>query len=245
MISAKAVLITGSTRGLGFSMATVFAKNGYAVILNGRSKNRSTQKSIDKIKKISPNSSIYYFDVASFKKTQTAAKRILRKYSKIEVLINNAGIVRDRTFLKMNDEEWNDVLQTNLHGVFNMTKQILPQMVENQMGRIISISSIIGLKGGFGQSNYAASKAAIIGFTKSLAQEVARYQITVNAIAPGYVKTGMLNKIPNEILDKIVTTIPQRRLANPTEVAELALFLASPKASYITGEVVNINGGLF
>jgi 3-oxoacyl-[acyl-carrier protein] reductase len=239
------VLITGSTRGIGRACAIEFAIKGYKVIANGTKETASSRELLKTIKQFSPESVIYYFDVSDIKEVENSCQNIINKHKKIDILINNAGILRDKTLLKMEYEEWDRVIKTNLYGVFNVTKQILPLMVGNKWGRIINISSIVGEIGNFGQTNYSAAKAGLIGFTKSLAKEVARYNITVNALAPGLVETDILKNVPKEFMDRMLEKIPLRRLAKTKEIANLVLFLASEKSSYITGDVLNINGGWF
>ena len=168
--------------------------------------------------------------------------KTLEKFGRIDVLVNNAGITRDRTFVKMSKEEWDEVINVNLNGVFNVTKAVIGIMIEQGSGTIINISSIVGEIGNFGQTNYSASKAALIGFTKSLAKEVARKGIRVNAIAPGFVDTEMTRKIPENVKNKILEQIPMGRFATPEEVADAVLFLCN--AGYITGTVIDVNGGM-
>lgn len=239
----KTVFITGSTRGIGRAAALEFARNRYTVILNGTKETKDADSLIEEIKEISGESRIYYFDVTNQKEVEDNCKNIIEKHKKIDILVNNAGIVRDKTFLKMNNEEWDSVIKTNLYGPYYITKQILPNMIENKFGRIINISSIVGLIGNFGQTNYSASKAGLIGFTKSLAKEVAKYNITVNAVAPGLVDTDILKGIPEQYLKKLLEKIPIGRIAVREEIARLILFLSSDNSAYITGECININGG--
>ncbi len=239
----KTVLITGSTRGIGRITALEFARNGYQVILNGSKKSKHAKSLVEKVKTISPNSSIYFFNVSDIKQVEKSFQLITKKYERIDVLINNAGILRDRTLLKMSYEEWDAVIKTNLYSLFTVTKQVLPLMIKNNWGRIINISSIVGVLGNFGQTNYSAAKAGIVGFTKSLAKETAKYNITVNAIAPGLVTTEILKEVPKLYMDKLLEKIPLKRLAEPEEIVYLLNFLSSKQSSYITGEVININGG--
>jgi 3-oxoacyl-[acyl-carrier protein] reductase len=239
----KTVLITGSTRGIGKAIALEFAKNNYSVILNGTKENKSSIETFEKIKKHSPSSKIYYFDVSNVQQVERACREIINDFKTIDVLVNNAGIVKDKTLVKMDYEDWDLVIKTNLYGAFNTIKQILPNMVGNNWGRIINISSIIGLIGNFGQTNYSAAKSGLIGLTKSLAKETAKYNITVNAICPGLIETDILNDIPKEYLDKMIEKIPLKRLGKPEEIAKLVMFLSSEDASYITGQYININGG--
>ena len=240
----KNVLITGSTRGIGRASAIEFAKNGYTIILNGTKKSKDAEDLLIKIRKDSPKSEIYYFDVSKENEVMNTFKKIRAKFKKIDICINNAGILKDRTLLKMTNKEWDDVIKTNLYGPFFITRAVLPLMINNRFGRIINISSIVGQIGGFGQTNYSAAKAGLIGFSKSLAKEVAKYNITVNVISPGFIQTDILKQIPAEYRKQIVEKIPLKRLGQPQEIAHLLIYLASQDASYITGSVFNINGGL-
>jgi NAD(P)-dependent dehydrogenase (short-subunit alcohol dehydrogenase family) len=240
----KTVLISGSAKGLGKSMAIEFAKNNYAVVLNDLSENRESINTLKIVKKLSNKSDIYYFDVSDENMVNENCSKIIKKYRKIDVLINNAGIVRDKTLLKLPYADWDAVIKTNLYGPFILTRAVLPIMINNERGRIINISSIIGQVGNFGQTNYSAAKAGLIGLTKSLAKEVARYNITVNAICPGFLDTDMAKTIPKEILEtRILPKIALNRLGKPEEIAKLAMFLASKDSDYITGETLGINGG--
>lgn len=241
----KIAFITGSTRGIGKATAFVFAKKGYTVILNGRKETFETKKLIKDIQKYASDSQIFYFDISKQNQVKRYCQKIIAKYQKIDVLINNAGIVKDRTFLKMSFAEWDEVIKTNLYGTFYVTKQILPVMVENGFGRVINISSIIGVTGSFGQTNYSASKAALLGFTKSLAKEVASRNVTVNAVCPGLVDTEILENVPKEFLEKMLEKIPLKRMASPEEIGEILLFLASEKSSYVIGSVIHVNGGWY
>lgn len=240
----KTVFITGSTRGIGKAIAILLAKNKYCVILHGSKKTIYSEKFIKSIKKTSSKSSIYYFDVSNYLETEKVCNKILLKYGKIDILINNAGIVNNKLFVKMNYEEFDKVIKTNLYGVFNVTKVFLSSMIKNSWGRIINMSSISAHIGDFGQTNYSASKAGIIGFTKSLSKEVAKYNITVNAICPGLVDTDILKDVPKEYMANLIAKIPLKRMAKPSEIAHLILFLISQNTQYITGEILNINGGM-
>lgn len=239
----KVVLITGSTRGIGKAMALEFAANGYCVLLNGTKKQKDSSLLLTKIRKLSSQSNIYYFDVSDPHQVHKKTNQILRKYKKVDILINNAGIVRSVLFKNMSYDDFDKVMKVNMYGIFNITKEIVPQMIAQNWGRIINLSSISAHRGDFGQTNYSASKAAILGFTKSLSKELARYNITVNAINPGLVDTEILKDVSNENKQKLVEKIPLRRMAQPQEIAKLALFLASDDSAYITGQHININGG--
>ncbi len=239
----KIAFITGSTRGIGKAIALQFAKNNYDVILNGRKKTACSEKVLKEVKTYSPQSCIYYFDVSNRKSVEKNCQEIIKRYGKVDVLVNNAGILRDKTLNKMSSEEWNTVIQTNLYGPFYLSKQILPNMIKNNFGRIINIASIIGLIGNYGQSNYSASKAGLVGLTKSLAKEVAKFNITVNAVCPGLVETDILKDVPKKYLDKMIEKIALKRLAKPEELGRLILFIASEESNYITGSTINIDGG--
>jgi 3-oxoacyl-[acyl-carrier protein] reductase len=240
----RIVFITGSTRGIGRATAVTFSKQNNIVILNGTKKSKQSEDLLMHVRQKSPQSDIFYFDVSKKKEVQMACKKILRKYKRIDVLINNAGILVDRTFIKMTYKEWDRVIKTNLYGSFFVTKEIIPSMINNGWGRIINISSIVGQTGNFGQTNYTAAKAGLIGFTKSLAKELAKYKITVNVVCPGFVQTDILKQVPKEYIKQIVEKIPLKRLGQPQEIANMLVFLASEKASYITGSIFNIDGGI-
>lgn len=241
--SGKTVLVTGSTKGIGKAISLMFAKKGATLILLGRNKTDYAKKTLHEICKYSPKSKIYYFQVENNKKVSSFAKEIKDEFKKVDILINNAGISQDKSFKKMSYSKWDKVIKTNLYGVFNITKNILPLL--SKPGRIINISSIVAIKGAFGQTNYAASKAGVIGFTKSLAIELAKESITVNAICPGYTNTEMVKQIPDKILKTyILPKIGLGRIAEPDEIASLVVYLSSSNASYITGQIINIDGGL-
>lgn len=233
----KKVLITGGSRGIGLTLCREFLKNDYEVYSIYHT------DAVDN----SVNSDVEYFkcDCRDYKQLEDLNANLNSRDISIDVLINNAGIVKDKTIKNLSEEDWNDVMQTNLAGTFFCSKLFLENMVENNFGRIINISSVIGHTGNFGQTNYAASKAGIMGFTKSLARETAKYNITVNAIAPGFIETEMTKTIPDKILNNIIEKIPKMRLGTPEEIAHVALFLASEESGYITGETININGGFY
>ena len=242
MLKGKTALITGASRGIGESIAIEFAKNNANVIINYYGDLEEAQKVVDKVKKYGVESMAVKADVSNFDEVTQMADTVQKKFGKVDILVNNAGIVKDRTLKNMTVNEWNAVINTNLNGVFYVTKSILPLMGEG--GRIISISSIIGQYGNFGQCNYAASKAGIIGFTKSLAKELGKKKITVNAVAPGFVKTSITKDIPFFRKKIINYMTPLKEEAEPEDIANVIVFLASDKARYVTGAVINIDGGL-
>ncbi|MCB9771947.1 MAG: 3-oxoacyl-[acyl-carrier-protein] reductase [Candidatus Omnitrophica bacterium] len=237
------VVVTGATRGIGKAIAMAFAKQDAEVILIGRSQDALKALS-DEIRASGQASDFFACDVANGENVQKTVNIILDKYKRIDILINNAGITRDNLLLRMSESDWDDVINTNLKGVFNFTKAVSRPMLKAKKGKIISIASIIGITGNAGQANYAASKAGIIGFTKSVARELASRGITANAIAPGYIETEMTGQLNEELKDKILKTIPLGRLGTVEDIANISLFLASKEADYITGQTIVVDGGM-
>ena len=236
--SDKVVIVTGGSRGIGEAIAEELNEGDCRVCsldIQGRPSDGILSDDIDN----------YHCDVTDRKSVSRAVAAIIEKYGRMDVLVNNAGIASDRTFLKMTDDDWYKVINVNLHGMYNTTKEVLPHMISNKWGRIVNISSIVGQTGAFGQTNYSASKAAVIGFSKSCALEFAKYGITVNVVCPGYVKTAMTDNIPPSVVERIVNKIPLGRLAEPCEVANAVRYLVSDSSGYVTGQCVNVNGGLF
>lgn len=243
-MSKKVALVTGGMGGLGTAICKALAGAGYTVVANCLPGFPQKDEWLAKTKAEGFDFVAGEGDVSDFDSTAGMVKKIEAEVGPIEVLVNNAGITRDAVFKKMEKSQWDAVLSTNLDSVFNVTKQVLDGMVERGWGRVINISSVNGVKGQFGQANYAAAKAGILGFTKSIAQEVAKKGVTVNAIAPGYIGTDMVMAIKQEVRDAIVATIPVGRLGKPEEIGGLCAYLASDLAGYITGATININGGL-
>lgn len=238
---ARTALVTGGTRGIGRSISMALKNAGYTVVANyaGNDEKANAFKEETGI-------SVYKFDVGDFDAVAAAVQQIEADHGPIEVLVNNAGITRDKPLHKMDKEHWDAVISTNLSSLFNLSRNVIDGMRERSFGRIISISSINGQKGQFGQTNYAASKAGDLGFTKALALETAAKGITVNAIAPGYIGTEMVMAVPKEVLDtKIIPQIPVGRLGEPEEIARCVVFLASDEAGFITGSTLSANGGQY
>ena len=235
----KVVLITGASGGIGKAIAKKFAAAGAEVALN------DIAPSEEALKSFSQEIGAKYFlaDVSKLEKVEKMVEEIQKEFGRLDVLVNNAGITQDRTLAKMTKEEWQRVIDINLTGVFNCSKAALPLLIQNQ-GNIINISSLVGQRGNFGQTNYAAAKAGIIGFTKSLAKEVGRLGVRVNAIAPGFIETRLTENLPPEVTETVKKFTPLGRFGKPEEVANLIFFLASDQANFITGAVVNIDGGL-
>ncbi len=235
--------ITGSSRGIGRAIALRLAKEGYQIILHGSQMSQALEDTEKEIKKLKALAMTVCFDVSKKSEVESSCTTILKKVGTVDVLVNNAAIMRDKTFLGMSEQIWDDVIKTNLYGPFHVTQQFLPQMKNNRYGRIINIGSIAGERGAFGKTNYAAAKAGLIGLTKSLALEVGKYQITVNAVCPGYIDTEMSKSIPDLYRKQFLSQIALGRIGTPSEVAHMVASLASPNASYITGAVIDVNGG--
>ncbi|MCD6490247.1 MAG: 3-oxoacyl-[acyl-carrier-protein] reductase [Thermodesulfobacterium sp.] len=244
-LNGKVALVTGSSRGIGRAIAYELAKQGADVVINYRGSEDKAKELAEEIKKMGKNAYLAKFDVANFQEVSEKIKAIEKEIGNIQILVNNAGIVRDTLFLRMKEEDWDRVIKTNLYSVFYVTKAILPMMLKEKWGRIINISSVVAFTGNPGQTNYAAAKAGIVGFSKALALEVAGKNITVNVIAPGYIETDMTSALSEKIREIFLNQIPLKRAGLPEEVAYLTSFLASEKASYITGCVFHINGGLY
>ena len=242
MLSGKISLVTGASRGIGKAIAVELAKQGADVVINYSKDEKGALEAVDEIKKIGRRSIAVKADVSSFDDVSRMFEIIKKEFGCIDILINNAGIIMDKTLQNMETNEWDSVIKTNLNGVFNATRNAV-NLIRKE-GRIINISSIVGLSGNFGQSNYAASKAGIIGFTKSIAKELGKFNITVNAIAPGFIETEILKSIPPAKKKEYLNSIPLGRMGAPEDIANAVAFLASDKASYITGEVICIDGGL-
>lgn len=245
MDAQKVAVVTGGMGGLGEAICHKLAsKCGYRVVTTYSPSNDHAAAWLEEQKKNGFDFAAYMVDVADYASCEASVKKMISDLGRIDVLVNNAGITRDSTLKKMALQDWQAVTHTNLDSVFNMTKQVLDGMLECQWGRIINISSVNGQKGAFGQANYAAAKAGVHGFTKALALEVARKGITVNTVSPGYLRTKMVMKVPQEILEsKILPEIPVGRLGEPDEVAALIAFLCSDEAGFVTGANIAINGG--
>jgi 3-oxoacyl-[acyl-carrier protein] reductase len=234
-------LITGGSRGIGAAIAEALARSGHPVVLNYKSNQAAAEEVKGRIEAAGGEVELSQFDVAESKETREAIERLLKDERPIGILVNNAGVSRDAAFPAMNEEEWQLVIRTTLDGFYNVTQPLVMPMVRRKWGRIINISSVSGVVGMRGQANYSAAKAGLIGATKTLAQELGKRNITVNAVAPGLIQTEMIKDV---VLESVLPMIPMRRVGQPHEVAELVAFLASDRAAYITGQVIGINGGL-
>lgn len=239
----KVVLVTGSTRGIGKSVAEAFAKEGATVIIIGRNQEQAAQTAAEIVKN-GGMADGYACDVTNLEQVQETVNKLLDKHKCIDILVNNAGVTRDNLLFRIDDNDWDEVLKINLKGVFNVTKVVARPMLKAKSGKIISISSVIGITGNAGQSNYAASKAGIIGFSKSVAKELASRGITVNVVAPGYIRTDMTDKLSEAVQQKVLEHVPLQRFGEASDVAGVCLFLASKAADYITGQTIVVDGGL-
>ncbi|MBF0503788.1 MAG: 3-oxoacyl-[acyl-carrier-protein] reductase [Candidatus Omnitrophica bacterium] len=239
----EVVLVTGSTRGIGLSVAQAFAKEGALVIIIGR--NQQQAKTVaDEIKAQGFLADGFGCDVTVLAQVQETVNKILDIHKRIDILVNNAGITRDNLLLRLEESDWDEVIKVNLKGVFNVTKVVTKAMLKAKKGKVISISSVIGITGNAGQANYAASKAGVIAFSKSVAREFAQRNITANVVAPGYIRTDMTAKISEVMQQKLLEHIPLARFGETSDVAGVCLFLASPSANYITGQTIVVDGGL-
>lgn len=240
----KTALITGATRGIGKQIALTLAQNGYDIAINYRKENDALKETKKEIEEKGVKCLTVQGDVSNFEDCERFVKEIIEEYGKIDVLVNNAGITKDTLLMRMKKEDFEDVIDTNLVGTFNVTKNVITHMLKARSGRIINISSVVGVAGNAGQTNYSASKAGIIGFTKSLAKEVASRGILVNAVAPGFIETGMTDVLKEDIKEEIAKSIPLKRIGTTQDVANLVKFLVAEDSSYITGQVINVDGGM-
>ena len=240
----RVVLVTGAGRGIGKEIVLKFAKNNYDVSVNYRSKTDELDELKKEIEKNGVKCALVQGDVANFEEAERIVNETVEKLGKIDVLVNNAGITKDGLLMRMSKDDFEKVIDINLVGTFNVTRNVVPLMVKQKSGRIISISSVVGVAGNAGQTNYSASKAGIIGFTKSLAKEVASRNILVNAVAPGFIATDMTSVLSDSVKENINNQIPLRKMGTAEDVAKVVSFLASEDSSYITGQVINVDGGM-
>jgi len=240
----KTAFITGGAQGIGKSIAQAFVAAGAKVVISDINL-EAAQKTADELNAAGGNVIAVKQNVADFDETGKVIAATAKDLGKIDILVNNAGITKDALLMRMKPEEWNAVVSVNLTGVFNCTKAVIPIMMKARAGKIINIASIVGLMGNAGQANYSATKAGVIGFTKTIAREVASRNILVNAVAPGFIDTEMTQKIPEEIKNKMKEQIPLKKLGLPEDIANACVFLASSDSDYITGQVLSVNGGMY
>ena len=240
----KVALITGSSRGIGKQIAIRLAKEGYNIAINYVNKNEEVDKTIEEIKSQGVEVLEAAGDVSNFEESKKIVELVIEKFGQIDVLVNNAGITKDTLIMRMQPEDFTRVINVNLVGTFNITKNVVPYMMKKREGRIINISSVVGISGNAGQCNYAASKAGIIGFTKSLAKELASRNILVNAVAPGFIETNMTDVLKEDVKLNIKKQIPLNRIGTAEDVANVVYFLTSKESSYITGQIIQVDGGM-
>lgn len=244
-LSGKVALITGSARGIGKAIALELANHGAKIVINDILPKNEIDKTLEEIRKSSDQAIGIRADITIFEEVESMVKEIINKFGKIDILVNNAGIIRDSLLIRMKEEDWDAVININLKGTFNCSKTVAKYMMRQKSGgKIVNISSVIGLVGNIGQANYAASKAGIIGLTKSIAKELALRNINVNAIAPGFIETDMTKRLSEKVRKDLQQQIPLKRLGTVKDIAKVVYFLVSDNANYITGQVINVDGGM-
>ncbi|MCM3003806.1 3-oxoacyl-[acyl-carrier-protein] reductase [Priestia koreensis] len=244
MLENKVALVTGASRGIGKAVALELAKQGAKVVVNYAGSEAKALEVVDEIKALGSEAVAIQANVAEADAVQSLVKQTIETFGSLDILINNAGITRDNLLMRMKEQEWDDVMNINLKGVFLCTKAVTRQMMKQRQGRIINISSIVGVSGNPGQANYVAAKAGVIGLTKTTAKELAARNITVNAIAPGFITTDMTDELPEEVKAEMLKQIPLSRFGEPEDVAKTVVFLASESSRYITGQTIHVDGGM-
>ncbi|HCV5901215.1 TPA: 3-oxoacyl-[acyl-carrier-protein] reductase [Staphylococcus aureus] len=241
----KSALVTGASRGIGRSIALQLAEEGYNVAVNYAGSKEKAEAVVEEIKAKGVDSFAIQANVADADEVKAMIKEVVSQFGSLDVLVNNAGITRDNLLMRMKEQEWDDVIDTNLKGVFNCIQKATPQMLRQRSGAIINLSSVVGAVGNPGQANYVATKAGVIGLTKSAARELASRGITVNAVAPGFIISDMTDALSDELKEQMLTQIPLARFGQDTDIANTVAFLASDKAKYITGQTIHVNGGMY
>lgn len=244
MLDGKVALVTGAGRGIGKQIALTLAEKGATVIVNFNGSKEKAQETVQEIEAKGGKAQMYQCDVSDMTSCGEMIAELIKAYGRIDILVNNAGITRDNLLMKMSEQEFDDVINTNLKGAFHTIRHLSRYFLKQRSGRIINISSVSGITGNAGQANYSASKAGVIGLTKSVARELASRGITANAVAPGMVDTEMTEVLSDSIKEQMLAQIPLRRIGNPQDIADAVVFLASDKASYITGQVLTVDGGM-
>ncbi|WP_426429221.1 3-oxoacyl-[acyl-carrier-protein] reductase [Staphylococcus equorum] len=241
----KSALVTGASRGIGRSIAIQLAEEGYNVAVNFSGNKEKADAVVEKIKAIGVESFAIQANVANGDEVKAMIKAVVSEFGSVDVLVNNAGITRDNLLMRMKEQEWDDVIDTNLKGVFNCIQKVTPQMLRQKSGAIINLSSVVGAMGNPGQANYVATKAGVIGLTKSSARELASRNITVNAVAPGFIVSDMTDALSDELKAKMLEQIPLAKFGKDQDISHTVAFLASDKAKYITGQTIHVNGGMY
>ncbi|MCM0355597.1 3-oxoacyl-[acyl-carrier-protein] reductase [Staphylococcus aureus] len=241
----KSALVTGASRGIGRSIALQLAEEGFNVAVNYAGSKEKAEAVVEGIKAKGVDSFAIQANVADADEVKAMIKEVVSQFGSLDVLVNNAGITRDNLLMRMKEQEWDDVIDTNLKGVFNCIQKATPQMLRQRSGAIINLSSVVGAVGNPGQANYVATKAGVIGLTKSAARELASRGITVNAVAPGFIVSDMTDALSDELKEQMLTQIPLARFGQDTDIANTVAFLASDKAKYITGQTIHVNGGMY
>ena len=244
LIEGKTALITGAARGIGKSIALKFAENGANIAITDLEHNDKMKETIEEINQMGVTCQGYASDASNLQETEDTVNQILKDFGSIDILVNNAGITQDTLLMRMTEDQWDAVINVNLKSVFNFTKAVQRSMLKQKSGSIINMSSVVGVSGNAGQSNYSASKAGILGFTKSIAKELGSRNVRCNAIAPGFIITDMTEKLPDNVKEEWVKTIPLKRGGLPEDVADVSLFLASDLSSYMTGQTLQVCGGM-
>ena len=243
-LKGKVALVTGASRGIGRHIALQLAQRGADVAINYRSRQHEGDEVAREIEATGVRALAFQADLSKMPEARSLVRQVQEQWGRIDILVNNAGITKDKSMKKLTDDDWNDVLDTNLGSVYATCSEVLKIMMDQKYGRIINITSFVGQAGNFGQANYVASKGGIIAFTKTLALEMAKYNITVNAIAPGFTETEMLAQVPENIREQIIARVPMGRFGKPEEIARAVVFLAA-EGDYITGQQINVNGGVY
>lgn len=244
MLTNKVALVTGGSRGIGRAIAIKLAEKGAKVAINYAGREDAANETVSIIQKKGGEAIAIKANVANFEEVEQMVKQVIETFGSLDILVNNAGITRDNLILRMKEEDWDDVINTNLKGVFNCTKAVTRQMMKQRGGRIINISSVVGVAGNAGQANYVAAKAGVIGLTKTTARELASRNITVNAIAPGFIETEMTDQLSDDLKQEMLKQIPLGSFGQPEDVANAVLFLASDESRYITGQTIHVDGGM-
>ncbi len=244
MLKGKVALVTGAAKGIGRAIALALAAEGATVVVNYNGSKEKAEQTLAEIKALGADGCVYQCNVAVTADADAMVKAVIKEYGRLDILVNNAGITRDNLIMKMSEADFDAVIDANLKGCFNMIKAVSRPMLKQRSGRIINISSVSGIMGNAGQANYAASKAGIIGLTKTIARELASRGITVNAIAPGFVDTDMTQAMPESTREAAVSMIPLGHFGKPEDIADMAVYLASDKGAYITGQVISVDGGI-